>query len=158
MSIWRLSLGLAALLFLAACGGAPRAQMTRIISGDPARPYLGKSKTEIIACAGIPFGSYQTKTGVNLTYHYTGAGPVPSVEPEKKSGGLFGGGGKKNDKEWKCTATLAFENDKLTSVNFAPRDAVSPYATKEDKKTGEKIPVPMAEPCVFSLPRCSVGE
>jgi hypothetical protein len=132
--------------------------MTRIVSGDPARPYLGKSKTEIIACAGLPFGSYKTKTGENLTYHYSGAGPVPGAQPEekeKKSGGLFGGSKKKDDENYKCVATMTFENDRLVSVNHAPRDAVSPYATKEDKKTGEKIPVPMPEPCAFSLPRCS---
>jgi hypothetical protein len=129
--------------------------MTRIVSGDPARPYLGKSKTEIIACAGLPFGTYKTNTSENLTYHYSGAGPVPGAQPEEKKKGVFGGGGKKDDKDYKCVATLTFENDKLVRVNHAPRDAVSPYETKEDKKTGEKIPVPMPEPCAFSLPQCS---
>jgi len=129
--------------------------MTRIVGGDPARPYLGKSKTEIISCAGLPAGSYKTKTGENLTYHYSGAGPVPGTQPEEKKKGVFGGGDKKRDDNYKCVATMSFENDRLVGVNHAPRDAVSPYATKEDKKTGEKVPVPMPEPCSFSLPQCS---
>ena len=157
MQVWRIGLGLAASALLAACGGAPRAQMTRIVSGNPAGPYLGKSKTEIIACAGLPFGSYKTSTGENLTYHYSGAGPVPGAAPEEKKKGVFGGG-KKEDKDYKCVATLNFENDRLVSVNHAPRNAVSPYATKQDKITKERIPVPMPEPCSFSLPQCSPSQ
>jgi hypothetical protein len=154
-----LAIGLAVLAagaLVAGCGGAPRAQMTRIIGGNPAGPYLGKTKTEIIACAGIPSGSYKTNTSENLVYHYSGAGPVPGAQPEekKKGGGIFGGGGKKEDKDYKCVATLTFESDRLTGVNYAPRDAVSPYATKEDKTTHEKVPVPMPDPCSFSLPQC----
>jgi hypothetical protein len=156
MRFWRIGLGLAALVLLAGCGGAPRAQMTRIVYGDPARPYLGKTKTEIIACAGIPAGSYKTDSGENLTYHYSGVGPVPGAQPdEKKKGGIFGGGGKKEDKDYKCVATLNFQNDRLAGVNYAPRGAVSPYATKEDPKTHEKTLVPMPEPCSFSLPQCT---
>jgi hypothetical protein len=131
--------------------------MTRLISGDPAGPYLGKSKTETIACAGIPASTYKTDTSENLVYHYSGAGPVPGAQPEekKKGGGIFGGGGgKKEDKDYKCVATLSFEGDRLVRANYAPRNNVSPYATKEDKTTHEKIPVPMPEPCSFSLPQC----
>ena len=146
----------AASLLLAGCGGAPRAQMTRLIGGNPVGPYLGKTKTEIIACAGLPSGTYKTNTGENLTYHYSGPGPVPGAQPEeKKKGGIFGGGGKKDDKDYKCVATLNFENDRLIGATYAPRDAVSPYATKKDKTTGEKIPVAMPEPCSFTLPQCS---
>jgi|KBSSwiStaDraftv2_1062776.scaffolds.fasta_scaffold1420771_2 hypothetical protein len=157
MRFWRIGLGLAACAVLAACGGAPRAQMTRIISGNPVGPYLGKTKTEIIACAGIPASTYKTDSGENLTYHYSGAGPVPGAQPEeKKKGGIFGGGGgKKEDKDYKCVATLNFQNDRLAGANYAPRGAVSPYATKEDPKTHEKIPVPMPEPCSFTLPQCT---
>jgi hypothetical protein len=154
MQAWRIGLALLAAALLAGCGGAPRTQMTRIIAGNPAGPYLGKSKTEIIACAGLPSGSYKTSSGENLTYHYSGAGPVPGAAPEEKKKGVFGGGGKKEDKDYKCVATLTFENDRLVGVNHAPRDAVSPYATKKDKTTGEKIPVKMPEPCSFSLPQC----
>jgi hypothetical protein len=81
---------------------------------------------------------------------------VPGAQPEeKKKGGIFGGGGKKEDKDYKCVATLNFQNDRLAGANYAPRGAVSPYATKEDPKTHEKIPVPMPEPCSFTLPQCT---
>src|SRR5688572_7038345 len=101
MRFWRIGMVLGSCALLAACGGAPRAQMTRIVGGDPARPYLGKSKTEIISCAGLPAGSYKTKTGENLTYHYSGAGPVPGTQPEEKKQGVFGGGDKKRDDKYK---------------------------------------------------------
>jgi len=155
LQVWRIGLALLVAVLLPGCGGAPRAQMTRIVSGNPVGPYLGKTKTEIIACAGLAFATYKTSTGENLTYHYSGAGPVPGAQPEEKKKGIFGGGGKKEDKDYKCQATLNFENDRLVGATYAPRDAVSPYATKKDKATGEKVPVTMPEPCSFSLPQCS---
>jgi hypothetical protein len=143
---------------VAGCGGAPRTQATRILGGDPGRPYYGKTKTEIIACAGLPASSFKTDSGERLTYHYSGAGPVPGAQGDKekkKEGGFLGGG--KKDKDYKCVATLSFENDRLVGVNHAPKDAVSPYATKKNKETGENEPVPMPEPCSFSLPQCTPG-
>jgi hypothetical protein len=157
MQVFRLGLVVAMAALVAGCGGAPRAQATRILGGDPGRPYYGKTKTEIIACAGLPASTLKTDSGERLTYHYSGAGPVPGAQPdkEKKSGGFLGGG--KKDKDYKCVATLSFENDRLVAVNHAPKDAVSPYATKKDKKTGENEPVEMPEPCSFSLPQCTPG-
>jgi hypothetical protein len=155
---------LAAGLVVAACGGAPTVTMARLYAGEPAKPYAGKTKTEIIACAGTPAGAYQAGTAEIITYHYSGAGPVPAQSSAKpaddkkddtKKGSLFGGAKKKEDKDFKCTASLTFENGKLTHVTFAPSKAVSPYAVKKDSKTGEETPVPQPEPCVFSLPNCS---
>ena len=46
---------------------------------DPTKPYIGMTKEQIIACAGKPTGSYGTTSGETLTYHYSGAGPVPTA-------------------------------------------------------------------------------
>ena len=77
-------------------------------AADPARPYLGMSKEEILACAGEPHARY--KSGADketLTYHYSGAGPVPAAPGEKKKKDKpsfsFGGDkGKKKDKDKKA--------------------------------------------------------
>ena len=137
-------------------------------AADPARPYLGMSKDAIVACAGEPYGRY--KSGANaetLTYHYSGAGPVPAeAKPDKKKSGgkseekkpgLFGGIEKKGDKDWTCTASLVFENDRLVRVNFAHKDVESPYAyqAKKDKAGNEAKPPEEIKTCVFSLPRCA---
>jgi hypothetical protein len=137
---------------------------------DPAAPYLGMTKDEILACAGEPHA--RLKMGANaetLTYHYSGAGPVPA-EPaksgekdkskDKKSSiaDLFGDKkGKKKDKDWTCSASLKFEDGKLVSVNFAHKDVRSPYewqAERDPIKQEEKRNEPMPT-CTFSLPRCT---
>jgi len=147
-------------LLVAGCA-APRQNFERVVYGDPAKPYLGKSKAEIVACAGQPASSIERGPGETVVYHYSGPGPVPGAAPKKKDdaeakGGFFGG--KKQDKSWKCSASLTFENDRLTHVTFAPRDVVSEYAMKKDAKTGEKRPAPQPEPCTFSLPNCPGGQ
>ena len=133
-------------------------------AADPARPYLGMSKEEILACAGEPHARY--KSGADketLTYHYSGAGPVPAAPGEKKKKDKpsfsFGGDkGKKKDKDkgWSCTASLVFESGRLARVSFAHKDVKSPYdwqKEKDPKKQEElrKQPVPT---CDFSLPNC----
>jgi hypothetical protein len=153
---------LAAGLLLAACaGGNPVATFKRMAVGTPGKPYLGKTKEEIIACAGKPDSSMMHGESETLIYHYSGAGPTPnaqaapkakSEEEQKGGGGLFGG--QKHDKSWRCIANLTFENGRLTQITFAPRDAVSPYATKVDPETKKKVPLEQPEPCVFSLPNC----
>ena len=72
-------------------------------AADPAKPYLGMSKEEIVACAGEPYAKYKSGAEAEtLTYHYSGAGPVPAApgEKKKKEGGLAGffPGGDKTDK------------------------------------------------------------
>jgi len=51
-----------------------------------AAPYLGMTEAQIIACAGEPHSRFksgaETKT---LTYHYSGAGPVPVHAQEPKA-------------------------------------------------------------------------
>ena len=158
---------LAAALLLASCAN-PQATLKAVAYGDPTKPYLGMSKEEILACAGAPHAKYPIGAAAEtLTYHYSGAGPVPA-EPkpnkkksdekseEKKKGGLFAGVEKKGDKDWTCTASLVFENDRLVRVNFAHKDVESPFAyqAKKDKEGNEAKPEPV-KTCVFSLPRCA---
>ena len=88
---------------------------------DPAAPYLGMTKAQILACAGEPHSRF--KSGAEketLTYHYSGAGPVPvpAQEPnaeEKKS----------EEKEPKSIfskrASLANSRRKRTRPGPAPR-------------------------------------
>jgi hypothetical protein len=140
-------------LCLCACQ-APMATLERTISGDPAKPYLGMTKDQVIACAGKPSGSYGTTSGETLVYHYSGAGPVPSAAKEKPDQkNPFAKS--KSEKNWDCSASLSFEGGQLTRVNFAPRGVVSPYEKKKDPKTGEKVTVTPPPPCNFSLPNCS---
>jgi len=164
-----LAASLAAALLLASCGGtSPVATMQSIAYGDPAKAYLGMSKQEVITCAGAPHSRYPMGGAETLTYHYSGAGPVPAeAKPdkkkssdddkaeEKKKGGLFGGIDKKSDKNWTCAASLVFENDRLVRVTFAHKDAESPFAHqgKKDKDGNEAKPEPV-KTCPFSLPRC----
>jgi hypothetical protein len=140
-----------------ALGGcqSPRATFEAAIKGDPAKPYLGMTKDQVIACAGNPSGRYGTTSGEMLVYHYSGAGPVPSAppaKPDKKSNNPFAKS--KSEKTWDCSASLSFEGDRLTRVTFAPREVVSPYETKKDRKTGQKVSVTPPAPCNFSLPNC----
>jgi hypothetical protein len=136
---------------------APLATLERTIAGNPAKPYLGMTKDEVVACAGKPSGSYANATGETLVYHYTGPGPTPSAEKEKAKADAPKGplGQPKADKNWACSASLNFENGRFTRATFAPREVVSPYATKKDAKTGEKKAVEAPEPCTFSLPNCA---
>jgi hypothetical protein len=139
-------------LSLGACQ-APVATFERTMLGDPAKPYLGMTKAEIIACAGTPAGSYATGTGETITYHYSGAGPVPSAAKSDAPKGPLGK--PKSDKNYDCNASLAFEADHLVRVTFAPVGVVSPYTEKSDPKTHEKAYVTPPKPCVFSLPNCA---
>jgi hypothetical protein len=157
-------------LFLLVGAGLCTGLATSAPARDPAAPYLGMTKDEILACAGEPHA--RLKMGANaetLTYHYSGAGPVPA-EPakpgekdkskDKKSSiaDLFGDKkGKKKDKDWTCSASLRFEDGKLVSVNFAHKDVRSPYEwqaekdpIKQEAKRKEAMPT-----CTFSLPRCT---
>ena len=159
-------------------GGAFSASFVSIAyGGDPAAPYLGMSKAEIIACAGEPHARYESgAASETLTYHYSGDGPVPAAPGEKKKdepsfpfGGdkKKGGGGKetgdkkkgdkkKGDKGWSCAASLVFENDRLVQVSFAHKDVRSPYdwQSEKDPKKAEKMRTAEVPTCTFSLPRC----
>jgi hypothetical protein len=148
---------LAASLLVSGCQ-SPKATFERTFLPDPAKPYVGMTKEQIIACAGTPAGRYNTNTGETLVYHYSGAGPVPQAAPKKdesKQASPFGK--KKSDKGYDCNASLVFEGGRLTRVTFAPRLAVSPYETKTDPKTHEKVPVEQPKPCSLSLPNCRGG-
>jgi hypothetical protein len=131
-------------------------------AADPAKPYLGMSREQIVACAGEPYAKY--KSGANaetLTYHYSGAGPVPGApgEKKKKTGlSIFGDDKDKKSKKdgWSCTASLTFEDGRLARVAFAHKDTRSPYAWQREKdpvkaEKMRKEPVPT---CSFSLPNC----
>ena len=116
------------------------------------------SKEEIIACAGAPSSSYTRNTGETLVYHYNGPGPVPGAdkkaEKKKKDEGGSILGGRKSSGDWTCSASLVFEDGRLTRVTYAHRDVVSPYEQKRDPTTGKKEYVTPPEPCHFSLPNC----
>ena len=149
-----------AALLVASCGGNSPAAMVQSISvGDPAAPYVGMSTEQIISCAGTPHSRYGTGTASEtLTYRYSGAGPVPrpAAEGETKKKSMFGGSKKKEDKDWSCSASLAFENGRLQRVHFAHKEVRSPYdwQGEKDAKKAEalrKAPVPT---CAFSLPNC----
>jgi hypothetical protein len=134
---------------------APRATFERTFF-DPAKPYVSMTKEQVIACAGAPAGRYNTNTGETLVYHYSGAGPVPTAAPKKQDDAKANPfGSKKSDKNYDCNASLVFEGGRLTRITFAPRLAVSPYETKKDPKTREKVPVEQPKPCSFSLPNCA---
>ncbi len=134
-------------------------------AADPAKPYLGMSTEQIIACAGEPHSRYKSGAEAEtLTYHYSGAGPVPAPPGEKKkkeksSFAFFGDkkDKKKGDKGWTCTASLTFENGRLASVNFAHKDVRSPYDWQKEKdpKKQEALRNAPLPTCTFSLPNCT---
>lgn len=158
--------GLAATL-LGACSAVqgPADLVTHMTASDPAKAYLGMTKAEVIACAGQPHSRYGGAVGETLTYHYSGAGPVPA--PEKTSGdkdekkekpkGIFAGvGGNKDKGNWDCTASFVFDGDRVTRITFAHKDVDSPYAwqkIKDPVKAEEKRNAPVPT-CSFSLPNC----
>jgi hypothetical protein len=102
---------------------------------DPAAPYLGMTEAQIIVCAGEPHS--RLKSGAKketLTYHYSGAGPVPAKKPkteekkseEKEPKSIFSKFKKKEDKTWTCSASLVFENDKLVREPSRIRTCAAP--------------------------------
>ena len=113
----RLSRSLLAVLIAGLCASgcqSPRSTLERTIF-DPTRPYIGMTKEQVVACAGKPSGSYGTTSGETLTYHYSGAGPVPTAAPAKSDEEKGPLGKPKSDKSWKCSASLAFEGGKLAA-------------------------------------------
>jgi hypothetical protein len=136
---------------------------------DPASPYLGMTKAQIIDCAGEPHSRFKSGTErETLTYHYSGAGPVPAEKPkveEKESDGkesksIFSKLKKKEDKNWTCSASLVFENDKLVRAAFAHKDVRSPYQWQHEKDPAkaEKMRKEGVPTCTFSLPRCAPAQ
>jgi len=157
-----------AAIFVASLFGSAAVGLMPAHAADPAKPYLGMSVEEIVACAGAPYSRYKSGSNAEiLTYHYSGAGPVPAPagdkEKKKKKGkdklsSIFGGDkkDKSKDKDWNCTASLVFEDGRLARVSFAHKDVRSPYAwqSEKDPKKREELrntPVPT---CTFSLPNC----
>jgi hypothetical protein len=163
-----LLLSLTAALIATACAN-PSATIKEIAYGDPTKPYLGMSKQELISCAGQPYSVYPSGGSETLTYHYTGAGPVPGEaaksdkkKDDKEKKGLMGGLKKKDDKAWTCTASFVFENDRVVKIAFAHKDVNSPYAyqagSSEEERQKNAAKGPQDVPtCTFSLPRCPKG-
>ncbi len=164
---------LAAALLAASCAN-PAATLKEIAYGDPTKPYLGMSKQDVLACAGQPHSDYESGGGgETLTYHYSGAGPVPGEakkpddkkkddDKQKPKGGLLGGLKKDDDKGWTCTASFVFADDHVVKINFAHRDVDSPYAYQGGKSEEERAKNAAKGPgevptCTFSLPRCPKG-
>jgi hypothetical protein len=150
---------------LASCGGVtPRMALQNLASGDPTRPYIGMSKSDILACVGTPYSSIPSEPGVEtLIYRYSGAGPVPNAEPKKKPMSFFGSKDKQDQQkkagtgsDWTCTASLVFEEGKLTRINYAHRDVHSPFAwqSQKDPEKREAMRDEDVPTCDFSLPDC----
>ena len=160
---------LAAGLLVASCAN-PSATIKEIAYGDPTKPYLGMSKEELISCAGQAYATYPSGATETLTYHYTGAGPVPAdpAKSDKKrdddkanqKGGLMSGLKKKDDnKNWTCAASFTFLDGRVSKIVFAHRDVTSPYAYQSGKSAEERAKNESKGPqevptCQFSLPRC----
>ena len=157
---------LAACFLVASCAN-PSATIKEIAYGDPTKSYLGMSKEELISCAGQPYATYSSGATETLTYHYTGAGPVPAdpAKSDKKKdddkanqkGGLMSGLKKKDDnKNWTCTASFTFQDGRVSKIVFAHRDVTSPYAYQSGKSAEDRAKTgPQEVPtCQFSLPRC----
>jgi hypothetical protein len=150
-------------LCLAACAySGPSDTFKRLTAVDQGRPYIGMTKSEVLACAGPPHSRYGSgPNSETLTYHYNGDGPVPqSGGAKKKSSSGFLGFGKKNGGgDWTCTASLVFENDKLVRVSYANKDVRSPYQWQQEKdpKKREELKEQPVPTCNFSLPLCRRG-
>ena len=138
---------------------------------DPAAPYLGMTKAQILACAGEPHSRFKSGAAKEtLTYHYSGAGPVPvpAQEPnaeekkseEKEPKSIFSKLKEKEDKNWTCSASLFFQNNKLVRVTFAHKDVRSPYQWQHEKnpEKAEKMRREGVPTCTFSLPRCAPAQ
>lgn len=124
--------------------------VTNLTKADPTAPYIGRSKQEIVACAGQPYSRYATGKGENLIYHYSGAGPVPgggSVKKDKKKDQSPFSMTKSSSGNWDCAATFGFEGDRLARITYAPRQVESKYT--EDGRLKKNLPS-----CSFTLPNC----
>jgi hypothetical protein len=152
--------GLAAALQACAYSG-PRDMYDRLTTKDYGKPYIGMSKSEVLRCAGQPWS--HIATGANsetLVYHYTGAGPVPggasAPEKKKKDANPFSGLTAPKTGNFSCTASLAFDGDRLTRVVYASKDVRSLYAWEgeKDPKKREEMKEEGVPTCMFSLPRC----
>jgi hypothetical protein len=129
------------------CGSA--LLISAAYAADPAKPYLGMSREEIVACAGEPYAKYKSGADAEtLTYHYSGAGPVPTAPGEKKKkesglAGFFPGGDKadKKDKKGKKDkegdASIASDTSD-TSDTSAAGDTSQPRAKGSGKKGKKK--------------------
>ena len=125
------------------CGSA--LLISAAYAADPAKPYLGMTKEAIIACAGEPYAKYRSGAEAEtLTYHYSGAGPVPAApgEKKKKDSGLanfFPGGDKKDKKEKKEKKADQSETGGAgeTGAKSETADASEPGA-KKGKKNKKK--------------------
>jgi hypothetical protein len=111
-------------------------------AADPAKPYLGMSKEAIIACAGEPYAKYKSGAEAEtLTYHYSGAGPVPAPPGEKKKeGGLaefFPGGDKADKTEKKDKKDKAGDAGDAADASDAS-DATSDTSQKRAEGSGNK--------------------
>ncbi|ODA68170.1 hypothetical protein A7A08_01341 [Methyloligella halotolerans] len=116
-----------------ALGGCthPLDSYERLTAPDLTKPYIGRTKAEIVTCAGQPHSRISKPGGEILIYRYSGTGPVPGGTP----------------KDWSCSATMEFTGDRLEEISYAPKDVESPYTEFGKKK-------PNLPHCTFSLPRC----
>jgi hypothetical protein len=151
-----------AVFVLMACAALVLGRAAPVYGADPAKPYLGMSQDEIVACAGEPHSRFKSGSDKEtLTYHYSGDGPVPGEPGEKKKKDKISffdaDKKKKGGKDWTCSASLVFESGRLIRVSFAHKDVRSPYdwqKEKDPKKQEEARNKPLPT-CTFSLPNCA---
>ena len=116
-------------------------------AADPAKPYLGMSKEAILACAGEPYGKYKSGSNAEtLTYHYSGAGPVPGPPGQKNKkkqgglGGFFAGGEKADttDKKDKTEPKADQSGDAPDQTEHKEKTADASEAGSKGGKGGKK--------------------
>jgi len=73
-----------------------------------------------------------------------------SEEKEPKS--IFSKLKEKEDKNWTCSASLFFQNNKLVRVTFTHKDG-STRKIQRKRRRCEEVPT-----CTFSLPRCAPAQ
>ena len=152
---------LSAGLLVGACGN-PTATLERVVAGDPAKPYLGKTRAEIVACAGEPSSSLDRGGSEVLVYHYSGSGPVPGAAKKKEEAAARKAAAAKaaaacsaaprRTRTGNARRASPSRMGASTRLIFAPRAVESPYATKKVGKTHERVPVQQPEPCTFVWP------
>jgi hypothetical protein len=88
---------------------------------------LGRTKAEIIGCAGVPTSSYTEGSTEVLAYQYVGdrkissTGTVTAQEPGRFSAGGLAISSEGSIQQRQCTANFVIENGRVTRLNYSGR-------------------------------------
>ena len=94
-------------LFLVACAGGPADRPPAVKMTDVLK---GKTKQELLACAGAPRRE-STSEGLTVMVYQHGAEPVELSVPSAKSSGA-------RDVPHSCRATVTLKDDRVTEVRY----------------------------------------